>query len=222
MNKYRTRTALFCLQVVALVFLSGCQSGSSDTAEPTGNNPPPPGSNSAPTISGTPATSVLVEQEYSFTPSATDANGDSLTFSVQAEPDWLAINSTTGRLSGTPGMENVGTYSGIVVSVSDASVSASLPEFSLDVVQNANGSVTLMWVAPTQNTDGSTVDLAAYKFYFGTSPGSYSNQVRVDSPGITSYVLGNLSPATYYIVATAINSDDVESDMSNVTTVTVG
>ena len=39
----------------------------------------PPPSNAAPTISGAPATSVMVNQAYSFQPSAADANGDALT-----------------------------------------------------------------------------------------------------------------------------------------------
>ena len=172
-------------------------------------------SNSAPTISGTPSSTVLVDEQYSFTPSATDADDDPLTFDVQGEPNWLVINSGSGALTGTPTLANVGSYSGIVVSVSDGSASASLPQFGVDVVQNANGSITLSWTAPTQNEDGSAVDLAAYKFYYGTSPGNYSNQVRVNSPGMITYMLENLTPATYYVVATAISTSGAESAFSN-------
>jgi hypothetical protein len=154
-------------------------------------------------------------EEYAFTPSATDVDNDPLTFSVNGEPNWLDIDADSGALTGTPQLGDVGTYPGIVVSVSDGSLSASLPQFTVDVVQNSNGSITLSWTAPTQNEDGSDVDLAAYKFYYGTSPGNYSNQVRVDSPGMTMYVLENLTPATYYIVATAIGTNGAESAFSN-------
>ena len=137
-------------------------------------------------------------------------------FNVQNKPVWAAFSATTGNLSGTPLLGDVGTYSGVAISVSDGSLSTNLPQFSLEVVQNADGSITLSWTPPTQNDDGSALaDLAAYKFYYGTSPGSYSNQVRVDSPGISADVIENLSPATYYIVATAINSSGAESGFSN-------
>ena len=156
-----------------------------------------------------------MEEQYSFTPAATDVDDDLLTFSVSGEPDWLSINSGNGALTGTPLLEHVGTYPGIVVSVSDGSLSDSLPQFTVDVVQNANGSITLSWTPPTQNEDDSDVELAAYKFYYGTSPGNYSNQVRVDSPGMIMYVLENLTPATYYVVASAISTSEVESVFSN-------
>jgi hypothetical protein len=157
----------------------------------------------------------LVGEQYSFTPSASDADDDLLTFSVSGEPDWLTINSDNGALTGSPLLEHVGTYPGIVVSVSDGSLSASLPQFTVTVVQNANGSITLSWTPPTQNEDGSDVELAAYKFYYGTSPGNYPNQLRVDSPGMTMYVLENLTPGTYYVVATAISTSEMESVFSN-------
>ncbi len=78
------------------------------------------------------------------------------------------------------------------------------------------GSVTLSWTPPTLNEDGSVLaDLAAYKFYYGTASGSYSNSIRVDNPGLASYVVENLIPNTYFFVATAINGSGVESRFSN-------
>lgn len=209
--------------LAAILTLAGCLSSGEDTVlTKAPDDPPPPGgsTNSAPTISGTPSSSVLMGEQYSFTPSATDPENDPLSFSVQRAPGWLSFNSSNGALTGMPTLADVGTYPRIAVSVSDGSLTASLPEFTVDVVQNADGSITLSWTAPTQNEDGTSLtDLAAYKFYFGTSPGNYTNQERVDSPGITSHVLDNLTPGTYYIVATAINSSNVESGFSNEATV---
>ncbi len=71
--------------------------------------------------------------------------------------------------------------------------------------------------APTRNTDGSTLtDLLAYKIYYGTTQGNYPSEVRIDNPGITTYVIENLSPNTYYFISTSINESEVESDFSNV------
>jgi len=92
-----------------------------------------PPQNRAPVISGTPATSVTENTAYSFKPVASDADGDKLTFSIAKKPAWASFSSSTGRLSGTPGNSHVGTTSGIVISVSDGSVSRSLPAFNLTV-----------------------------------------------------------------------------------------
>ena len=83
-----------------------------------------------PTISGTPATSVRVGASYSFTPSATGSN---LTFSIINKPTWATFNTATGQLSGTPTAANVGTTSGIVISVTDGITPISLPAFSITV-----------------------------------------------------------------------------------------
>ncbi|MDH3954373.1 MAG: fibronectin type III domain-containing protein, partial [Gammaproteobacteria bacterium] len=58
-------------------------------------------------------------------------------------------------------------------------------------------------------------DLAGYVIYWGTEPGNYEQQLRIDNVGLTAYVLDSLRPATYYFVATAFNSAGTESDFSN-------
>src|SRR5690348_10036972 len=73
----------------------------------------------APRISGTPATSVVVGQNYSFTPTASDADHNTLTFSVANKPSWAGFNSATGQLAGVPFAQHAGTYSNIVISVTD-------------------------------------------------------------------------------------------------------
>ncbi|MEM7763812.1 MAG: putative Ig domain-containing protein [Pseudomonadota bacterium] len=179
-----------------------------------GSNPPP--TNSAPTISGNPANSVLVGDDYAFTPSASDADGDSLSFSIQNRPSWASFNSNTGRLSGTPGAGDVGTYDNIRITVSDGQANATLGAFSITVGQVATGSAELFWDAPTQNTDGSPLtDLVGYAFYYGTQSGNYPNRVEIRDPGITSYVIPNLTPGTYYFVAVSLKSNDTESEYSN-------
>lgn len=78
------------------------------------------------------------------------------------------------------------------------------------------GSVTLAWQPPTENADGSPLtDLSGYTIYVGTEPNSYSfREIRLDNPGLTTYVVDNLGPGTYYFAATAFNSSGVESSFS--------
>ena len=89
--------------------------------------------NSAPVISGTPPSSVSAGSAYSFTPTASDPDGDSLAFSITGKPSWANFNTTTGRLSGTPDNSDAGDYAGIRISVTDGQATASLATFSISV-----------------------------------------------------------------------------------------
>ena len=154
--------------------------------------------------------------------SATDADGNALTFSIANAPAWATFNSSTGQLSGTPTAAQVGTYSNITISVSDGTATATLAAFNIQVVGTATGSATLTWTPPTQNTDGSPLsNLAGYKVYWGTAQGSYSNSVTVSNPGLATYVVDQLTPATWYFTVTALNAAGVESAFSNVATKTI-
>jgi Putative Ig domain len=178
--------------------------------------------NTPPTISGNPPTSVLQDSAYSFTPTANDADGDTLTFAVAGLPSWAAFNTNNGRISGTPTGTDVGTSGNIAISVTDGQATAFLTPFTITVVAVATGSATLNWQPPTQNTDGTTLtDLAGFKVYWGTSQGTYPNTVTLNNPGLTSYVVDQLTPATWYFVTTAFNKAGLESDRSNVASKTI-
>jgi hypothetical protein len=97
----------------------------------------------APRISGTPPTSVVVGLGYYFKPTASDSDGNTLTFSVANKPGWASFSSSTGTLSGAPYSNHIGTYSGIVISVTDGTTKVSLPSFSIVVKANSNQSPVL-------------------------------------------------------------------------------
>ncbi len=175
--------------------------------------------NRAPTISGTPASSVTQGTQYSFTPKASDADGNTLTFAVSGKPVWAQFSSSTGRLWGTPGAGNVGSYSNIRITVSDGKSSAALPAFSIRVDAYSAGSATLHWTPPTRNTDGSLLtNLKAYRIEWGKSGAAYSNSSTVNNPGISSYVVENLASGQYNFVVRAINAAGAVSAPSNVVT----
>ena len=165
---------------------------------------------------------MLQGAAYSFQPTATDPDGNTLTFSIANRPAWASFDTATGRLTGTPSAANVGTTTGIVISVSDGTASASLPAFSIAVQAVANGSATLSWLPPTTNTDGSPLtNLAGFKIYWGTVSGNYSSSTTVMNAGLTAYVVTNLTPNTYYFTVTALNSTGTESVFSNVVSKTI-
>src|SRR4029077_9747857 len=93
------------------------------------------------TISGTPPTSVSAGNSYAFTPSASGPRSRSLVFAIANQPAWASFSSSTGQLSGTPGAASVGTYTGIVIAVSDGMRSATLPAFTVQVLAAATAAV---------------------------------------------------------------------------------
>ena len=172
--------------------------------------------NNAPVVSGSPQTEVVAGQSYGFQPQASDPDGDALSFSITRKPAWASFNSKTGQLSGTPSAQDVGTYYDIVITVTDGKADASLPAFSVDVTQNANGAVTLSWTPPTTNTDGSPLQgLNGYVIAYGQVSGQYTESVTITNPGITSAVIEELVPATWHFAVKATTDSGTESDYSD-------
>jgi hypothetical protein len=174
--------------------------------------------NRAPVISGTPSTSASVGQAYSFQPTASDADGNTLTFAIANRPAWASFNTATGQLSGTPSSAYGGTTaSNIVISVSDGTVSASLPAFAISVAAPpTTGSVTLSWTPPTTNSDGSPlVDLAGYRIVYGTASRSYTQSLTIGSPAVASASIEGLAQGTWFFAVKAYTAAGVESDLSN-------
>lgn len=203
--------------VLSAVLLGGCGGGGGGGSnESTNANAPGSSSNSAPRISGAPGPSAVAGQSYSFQPSASDPNGDQLTFSVANLPGWATFNASTGRISGTPTAAQVGAYSNITISVSDGSVTASLAPFSITVSELGTGTATLSWTPPTQNSDGTTLtNLAGYEVLYGRSEGNLDQTIRLDNPSINRYVVENLGSGTWYFAVVAVNAAGVTSQVSN-------
>ena len=58
--------------------------------------------NVAPQITSTPVTSATVGVAYSYDVNASDANGDTLTYSLTQAPTGMTINASTGLIAWTP------------------------------------------------------------------------------------------------------------------------
>ena len=205
--------------VFATLILGGCFTDDrKSAAKPVVTQP-----NGKPTISGVPPTQIRVGEAYDFRPSASDPDGDALTFSVANKPGWASFNKSTGRLSGTPGDGDVGMTADVRITVSDGKDQAALERFSITVNQISMGSATLSWMPPTENADGTVLtDLSGYKIYYGQSASTLDQVVTLDNPGLTRYVIENLSPATWYFAMTSYNSQGVESNRSTTASKTVG
>jgi hypothetical protein len=81
---------------------------------------------------------------------------------------------------------------------------------------------TLDWMPPTENSDGSALtNLAGYTVYYGTSPSSLTQSVKITNPGLSAYTMTNLSSGTWYFAVTSYSSTGIESDRSGVVTTTI-
>jgi len=122
---------LVLLLVSFLLFACGSGGSGNDNGGSTGQN-------TAPAISGVPLTSVSENGVYRFAASATDTDGDTLTFSITNKPVWANFDTATGELRGVPGNADIGTTPVIVIQVSDGTDSVSLPAFTITILAITN------------------------------------------------------------------------------------
>jgi hypothetical protein len=190
-------------------------SGDPATADPGTTAPV----NQAPVISGTPATSVVAGTAYSFQPVASDADGDTLTYTITGKPAWAGFNTANGRLSGTPSATDTGTYDDILIAVSDGTDTATLPAFTISVnpLQGQTGRFNLTWTAPVTRADGTSLSLSeigGYRIYYGTAAGSYPVSIDITDGSATSATVDNLPLGSYHAVMTTYDSKGRESARS--------
>jgi hypothetical protein len=187
--------------VTGLVFgIAACNQD--DLAPP----PPPPRVNSVPVIISDGVTTSNEDQPYVYAVTATDADADSLTYSVSGA-SWLTIDANTGLLSGIPTLVDVGDID-VTITVTDGTDSDTqeftiavqalpvdnvAPEFTSDPVvigdieTSYSYAVTaadanfddLMFTAPTL-PDWATFDMTTYTLSGQPEiPGSYPVEITV-------------------------------------------
>ena len=175
-------------------------------------------------LSGTPPEAVTAGDLYLFAPGI-EGSGESLAiFAIDGLPHWAGFDELSGELYGTPDDADIGFYDAITISAADGVVETSLPPFSIEVVAPgaSQGAVTLSWMPPTENEDGSyLVDLAGYWIYWGNNPGTYTEWMRIDNPGLTTIVIEDLVPGTWEFAMTSFNARGIESRLSSAVTRTV-
>tara|TARA_B110000003_G_scaffold102436_1_gene104683 strand:+ start:665 stop:3031 length:2367 start_codon:yes stop_codon:yes gene_type:complete len=115
------------LLLISVFFVSSCGGGGGGSA------PAIVVQNSAPTISGSTSTIRVGEALY-FTPSANDADGDNLVFSIVGMPAWASFDTASGLLSGSAVMSDLASISSITITVSDGQLSSSI-SFDLTVTK---------------------------------------------------------------------------------------
>jgi phenylpyruvate tautomerase PptA (4-oxalocrotonate tautomerase family) len=174
-------------------------------------------SNAAPKISGTPPPTGVVNQSYSFTPIASDPNGDTLRFTIKNKPGWAGFNSSTGRLSGTPSSSSVGTFSTIEITVSDGKVSSALPAFTIKCDQRRGGRHRNVVLGRTDAQHGrhpAHRTSRAIASITGRRPGNIRERFRCRVPSLTTVAVEGLASGTWYFAVKSVANDGQESTFS--------
>lgn len=178
--------------------------------------------NEPPRIAGAPTSMVRVGATYDFRPTAADADGDALSYSISQLPRWATFDAKTGALSGAPQSSDVGMYADVRIQVSDGHEIAVLGPFSIDVEAPVMGAATLTWLPPTtQEDDATPAILSGYRIYYGNSPNELNRVILLPQPGITTYTIQDLPPDTYFFAVSALSQDGLESRRSNLMSKTI-
>lgn len=201
------------------ILVSACGSGGSGPESSVSELQLPAtdsGSSGVLSISGAPPSSVTQGVAYSFIPGVSGSGGETLVFDISNLPAWADFDTATGELSGSPSSGDVGLYTNIGITVSSSSGTASLSPFSIEVVGTATGTATLSWDIPVQNADGSQLtDLAGFRIHYGTSAGNYPNTDVLSNPTVSTHIVEELTPGTWYFVVSAYDTSGNRSDYSN-------
>ena len=130
--------------------------------------------------------------------------------SCVASGDWSGNKSISG--SESTGSLTIDNQYTLTCDGAGGSVNESV---NVTVLLSNNGTALMSWIPPTENTDDSPLtDLAGYKIYYGTTPGSYSDTEIINDPGLTSFMIEDLASADWYFVMTSFNSSGIESGYS--------
>jgi hypothetical protein len=79
------------------------------------------------------------------------------------------------------------------------------------------GTATVAWAPPTSTATGTPLtNLAGFKIYYGLDPNQLDTVVLIDDPSVTSTEISHLGQGTWYFGATAIDTNGLESALSNV------
>ncbi|MDB6009814.1 MAG: sericin-like [Gammaproteobacteria bacterium] len=139
--------------------------------------------------------------------SSTAATSTTSTSTTGSNPQTAADSSTSGSSTTSGSTTSGSTTSGSTTTTGSSSTPPTTPV--------AGTSLTLGWVAPTQNSNGSPItDLAGYKIHYGTTSANYTKVVAVSNPSLSRYVLDSLESGTYFFAITAYNSKGIESTLS--------
>jgi len=59
-------------------------------------------------------------------------------------------------------------------------------------------------------------NLAGYHIYYGTSASTLNQRIEITNPGLSTYVISNLTPGTWYFAVAAYNTANYDGGNADV------
>ncbi len=143
--------------------------------------------NASPTITSTPPTTARVNTPYSYQMTATDSDGDPLTYSLITKPAGMTINSSTGLITWTPTQMNPNVP--VTARVSDGSDNTE-QDWTINVSDGGGNTIAGLVSYYKNNTAVREVSMAL--------TGSSTQTVPTDANG--RYQFNNLASGSNYTV----------------------
>jgi len=151
--------------------------------------------------------------EVTFSASAFDTEDGSLSDNVQ----WYSnIDGALGTGANISAQLSLGSHT-ITASIEDSESLSDESSISFEV-EMGFGNATISWVAPTENTDSSTLtDLAGFTVYYGESAENLDQTLVIENPAATDAIVEELPlNVTFYFAVAALNNAGIESELSTV------
>ena len=165
--------------------------------------------NGPPIVALAPVEAAQVGTAFDYQPVTQDPESDTLRFTAVNLPPWASLDSTNGRISGTPGPTDEGVYESISITVADATHKVVTAPFSITVnpaLESGSGVASLQWEMPPSKVDGGPLDdLAGYRILYGRSSSDLDHSVLITDPATTSYQFSTLTPGVWYFAVVAFN-----------------
>ena len=174
--------------------------------------------NAPPTIVLASVEDAQVGATFDYQPAAQDPESDTLRFTAINLPVWAILDSTSGRISGTPGPNDAGLYESISITVADAKHLVVTAPFSIVVnpavnlaLESGSGVASLQWEMPPSKVDGEPLDdLAGYRILYGRSSSDLDHSVMIPDPATTSYQFSALTSGVWYFAVVAVSANGLE------------
>ena len=199
----------------------GVSSGAVTAATSAAVDVPAISNNAPPTIVIASVEDAQVGATFDYQPVAQDPESDTLRFTAVNLPPWASLDSTNGRISGTPGPTDEGVYESISITVADATHKVVTVPFSITVNPALEGSgvASLQWETPSSKVSGEPLDdLAGYRILYGRSSSDLDHSVLITDPSTTSYQFSSLSSGVWYFAVVAVNSNGLEGPPTTLAT----
>lgn len=210
--------AFLPLFALSFCYASGGNDESASAAKPAAVNVPAISNNAPPTIVLASVEDTQVGATFDYQPEAQDPESDTLRFTASNLPTWASFDSTSGRISGTPGSNDAGLYESISITVADATHLVVTAPFSIAVnpavnaaLELGSGVAALQWEIPPSKVSGEPLDdLAGYRILYGRGSSDLDHSVMITDPATTSYQFSTLTSGVWYFAVVAVSSGGLE------------